>query len=153
MGGAGKAARPPVRGCGSCQLCCRVFPVPEAGKLNTQWCRHLIKGTGCAIYEDRPSPCREFFCQWTRDEQLGEEWRPDIAGFVLSDPKPWALLVTNDPDRPQAWRQEPYQARIRAWARAAADDFQFAGVREGEKLMFILGDCEIDIDEDAAGPA
>ena len=153
MAGAGEATLPPVRGCGPCQLCCRVFPVPEAGKMHTHWCDHLVQGAGCRIYETRPAPCREFFCQWTRNAQLGEDWRPDIAGFVLSDPQPWALLVTNDPERPQAWRAEPYHSQIRDWARQAGEQFRFAGVREGEKLMLVLADCEIDIEDNATGAA
>lgn len=144
--------QPVVRGCGPCQMCCRVFPVPEAGKFNTDRCSRLIVRKGCSVYPDRPQPCRDFFCLWTRDASLGEEWRPDIAGFVLSDPGPWSLLVTNDPDRPDAWRAEPYQPHIRAWAHEAGLRGQFAGVREGKRLMLVFASGEHEISEDAAGP-
>lgn len=126
-------------------MCCRVFPIPEAGKTNTDWCQHLEPGKGCRIYAQRPEPCRKFFCGWRRDANLPEAWRPDVAGFVLSDPEPWAFLVTNDPDHPTAWRREPYCGEIRAWARAAAQRAQFAGVRENEKLLLLDGLSEMEI--------
>jgi hypothetical protein len=127
------------RTCGSCHMCCRVFPIPEADKLHTDWCAKLQIGKGCRIYERRPKPCRDFRCLWLLDESLGEEWRPDTAGFVLSDPDPWALLVTNDPDNPQAWRRPPYESRIRAWADEASARGFFAGVREAQTLLLLLG--------------
>jgi hypothetical protein len=120
-------------------MCCRVFPIPEADKPNTDWCANLQIGKGCRIYERRPEPCRAFHCLWLLDDSLGEEWRPDIAGFVLSDPDPWALLVTNDPDNPQAWRREPFEARIRTWAEVASARGIFAGVREAQILLLLVG--------------
>lgn len=141
-----------MRDCGSCHLCCRVFPIPEANKPHVDWCDELVAGSGCVIYPRRPVPCRDFSCLWARGdlidgEPLGENWRPDIAGFVLSDPAPWALLVTNDLDRPSAWRMEPYQSQIRALAHGAQLRGQFVGVREGERLMLVFAEGEIDIQE------
>lgn len=132
------------KSCGPCHLCCRVFPIPEAGKLHTDWCPHLDIGKGCLIHGTRPQTCQDFHCLWLYNENLPDEWRPDIAGFVLSDPEPWAFLVTNDPHHPRAWRREPYQAQIRTWAEAAGNRGSFAGVREAETLLLLVrGDDKI----------
>ena len=129
-------------------MCCRVFPIPEANKPHTDWCANLVHGEGCRIYASRPQPCRDFLCGWRNDENLGEEWRPDIAGFVLSDPAPWALLVTNDPDRPLSWRREPYYAAILYWAREASRQGLFASVRESKKLLLLDGVNEVAINDE-----
>lgn len=102
----------------------------------------LTHGEGCSIYESRPARCRDFHCLWLGDEDLDEHWRPDRAGFVLSDPAPWGLLVTCDPARPAAWRQERYESHIRQWARQLGARGLFAGVRAGENLILLLGDGE-----------
>ncbi len=141
-----------ARTCGPCHMCCRVFPIPEAGKLHTQWCAHLERGAGCHIYEARAHPCRAFLCGWRNDENLGEAWRPDIAGFVLSDPEPWALLVTCDPDNLDGWRREPYHSNLRLWADEASRRGLFAGVRQGEKLLLLFADCEVELADDGALP-
>ncbi len=143
----GDMPRPAVRPCGPCHLCCRVFAIPEANKPHTDWCDELIGGIGCSSYLQRPAPCRDFFCLWTRDERLGEDWRPDISGFVLSDPAPWAFLATQDPDRHDAWRRAPYRDALHAWARQAERQGQFAGVREGRRLILLSGGHEIVIED------
>ncbi len=141
-----------ARTCGPCHMCCRVFFIPEALKDNIDWCASLDRTRGCRIYETRPAACRDFLCGWRRDENLGEEWRPDIAGFVLSDPDPWAILVTCDPDNPSGWRREPYQSNIRLWARTASSQGLFVGVREGERVSLVLEDHEVPLNEPGSMP-
>ncbi len=140
-----------ARTCGDCHMCCKVFPIPEADKPHTGWCPHLDLATGCTRYETRPETCRKFFCAWLHDKGLCAAWRPDKAGFVLSDPDPWALLVTCDPDHPHIWRREPYESCIRAWADEAGRRGLITGVREGERLCIILRDRDVEVDAAAAG--
>ena len=50
-------------------------------------CRHVCEA-GCAIYPDRPEPCRAFRCQWLRgllevDGTIDPELRPDACGVVF----------------------------------------------------------------------
>jgi hypothetical protein len=129
-------------------MCCRVFPIPEANKHHADWCAQLERGQGCRIYAQRPAPCRAFHCLWLRDENLSDDWRPDRAGFVLSDPEPWALLVTCDPDQPSAWRREPYQSAIRTWARAAELRAAFTGAREGGRLTLVFADRDVPLEDE-----
>jgi len=50
------------------------------------WCAHASRsGAGCAIYEDRPAPCRDWSCAWVSGHPaLLEADRPDLTGVVAS---------------------------------------------------------------------
>jgi len=68
------------RVCGECRACCTTCAVNELNKpLNTP-CKHLCE-RGCAIYESRPSSCREYDCAWLQG-YLAEKLRPDRCGIV-----------------------------------------------------------------------
>ena len=51
-------------------------------KADGVWCQHFRKGGGCGQYDLRPAACRGFHCLWLTSTRLGDEWRPDKAGFV-----------------------------------------------------------------------
>jgi hypothetical protein len=68
------------RACGECRACCTTCAVNELNKpLNTP-CQHLCE-RGCAIYESRPTSCREYDCAWLQG-YLSENHRPDRSGIV-----------------------------------------------------------------------
>src|SRR4029450_3980750 len=74
----------PGRTCGTCTLCCKVYPVvPDLDKPRSVWCPHCVAGKGCGIHVKRPNICRTFFCNWLLDEALGPEWKPERCKFVL----------------------------------------------------------------------
>lgn len=50
----------------------------------------------CAIYDERPNPCRAFLCGWRLIAQLGEDWRPDRCGILLM-PAEHAALPRDGP--------------------------------------------------------
>jgi hypothetical protein len=102
------------RTCGTCTLCCKLFPVPPLNKLAGQWCPHVVQGRGCGIHETRPQLCRAFDCQWIENSDLGPEWKPEYCKFVLSIyPGSNSLAVTVDPGFPANWRHEPYLRNLR----------------------------------------
>ncbi len=69
------------RSCGECRACCTGLGVVELKKPPGTACRHEC-AQGCAIYAQRPRPCREFHCLWRLG--FGEETaRPDRVGFFL----------------------------------------------------------------------
>jgi len=105
-----------MKTCGPCTLCCQVLEIPELAKPAGRLCRHA--SVGCAIYPDRPAPCRTFTCGWMATPELDEAWRPDIAGFLIRDERADGFLCIDvDPARPDAWRVEPYFAQIKIWSR------------------------------------
>jgi hypothetical protein len=113
----GAAMLVPGRSCGTCSLCCKVYTVKELNKPEGQWCPHVARGTGCNIHETRPHVCRQFYCSWLIDPNLGPEWKPEIARFVISaDPKYQALTVSVDPGMPLAWKREPYYSTLKQFS-------------------------------------
>jgi Fe-S-cluster containining protein len=112
-------------------LCCKLLPVAELGKPAAQWCVHAVRGGGCGNYADRPPSCRQFFCAWRRDPNLGAEWKPDLARFVMSsDSGAQALVVTVDPGMPVAWKRQPYYERLKRMSEQA--------FRQGMKVLVSL---------------
>ena len=73
-----------LRACGTCTLCCKLFPVPELNKPAGKWCPHIAQGAGCGIHETRPLHCREFFCLWMTDPTMPDEWKPERSKIVLT---------------------------------------------------------------------
>jgi hypothetical protein len=112
-----QAALVPGRSCGTCGLCCKVYSVQELDKPAGQWCIHSVRGGGCANHANRPHVCRQFFCSWLVDPNLGPEWKPEVSRFVLSaDPAYQALVVMVDPGMPLAWKREPYYSRLKQFS-------------------------------------
>ena len=72
------------RECGPCQLCCRVMPIAETGKLANTRCAHQRFRKGCAIYgEGRPLSCIAWSCGWLLHPEHADLIRPDLAGYVI----------------------------------------------------------------------
>ena len=95
-----------IRECGTCTDCCTIFAVSELEKGMYETCVHVCQA-GCAIYAERPEPCRAFRCQWLRgllevDGTVDLGLRPDVSGVVL-DYQP----QTPYGDAYAAWEVEP----------------------------------------------
>ncbi len=132
------------RSCGTCTLCCKLFPVPELGKAAGRWCPHVIQGRGCAIHDHRPPVCRAFNCQWLYNADLGPEWKPERAKFVLSIyPGSQSLAVTVDPGEPLAWTREPYYRNLKRWAAAALEEGEQVVVFNGNAATILLPHADI----------
>jgi hypothetical protein len=79
----------PGRACGTCTACCVDLPI-ETGQLRKApgvACAHCT-GAGCAIYEARFPICRTYHCGWWYFGELGEDWRPDRSGVLISSVAP-----------------------------------------------------------------
>lgn len=140
------------RECGSCSLCCKVMGVPEV-KQRHEWCPHAIPGIrlrqsfgatgGCAIYQARPRPCREFNCGWLRDSSLEDYWYPLKSKIVIdvhpptlrfgeTGPDLSIIAFIVDPNYPTRWREEPYFSDIKQLARAGIEG------RQGRKWKTVV---------------
>lgn len=143
---------PPGRDCGSCTLCCKLFPVPELQKPAGRWCQHIAQGRGCGIHAIRPQVCRAFFCQWIYNTDLGPEWKPETCKFVLSIyPGSNSLVVTVDPAQPRSFARDPYLPMLRRWAGAALEQGDQVLVFNGDRATAILPDREVDLGRIAPG--
>jgi len=105
------------RSCGTCTLCCRLPEIDLFDKPADVWCTNCT-GTGCSIYADRPSVCRDFLCLWMTSETLGDEWAPLRSKMMVYE-QGQQITVLVDPDHPDIWKSEPYASQLRAWAAQA----------------------------------
>jgi hypothetical protein len=119
-------------------MCCKVLGVDYPGALTKPpdtACPHCKAGRGCAIYDQRPSPCRKFICQWLLDVSLDERWHPARSHIVITPPMlgdGFAFEV--DRDRPDCWLQSPYFEGISS----AAINNPGTGVRIGKRWLAIF---------------
>jgi len=136
----------PGKACGTCMMCCKVLHIKELEKPAGVWCRHAVARKGCGIYPERPPICQDFYCQWMRSPDLGPEWKPDKAKFVIYFQPDMALLHVNvDPNFPKAWTKPPFYPAIKRWAIDAAERRQFVLVRIGAHLIAVLPDRDVDM--------
>ena len=136
----------PGRLCGTCMLCCKVMTVDELKKPSGTMCSHAVIGKGCSIRERRPRSCRTFFCGWRLDPNIDSMWKPEISGFLLTISFKYAsMLVMVDPDRPSAWKVQPYYGRLKEWsARAFPEDKRIVAIVRGEATV-LLPDRDVPI--------
>ena len=139
----------PGRECGTCTLCCKVAGVHELSKPSGVWCRHCTKDKRCAIYDERPSSCRSFFCQWMIAKGLGPEWKPERAKFALvKTDSGRRLTALVDPGFPSAWRNPPYYEALKQWAVQAAAQLPriyLVDVLIGVRSVVILPDRDVEL--------
>ena len=129
----------PGRGCGGCTLCCKLLGVEELILAPLQWCPRCDTSVGCTAYAERPTECRQFYCQYLLDGALDEHWKPSRCKMVVVlEDFTDNLVIHVDPDRPHAWRQAPFHTQIRRWAREQA--------RLGRQVVVWQGDRKIMID-------
>ena len=131
----------PGRNCSGCTLCCKLLSVAELDKPPLAWCSHCKVGSGCGIYADRPTECREFYCGYLLDPGLDERWKPALAKLIVSfEPHDNAILIHVDPDHPDAWRAEPFRSQIRRWAARLATTGGQMIVWQGDTKIVIAPD-------------
>jgi hypothetical protein len=136
----------PGRDCRDCTLCCKLLAVEELAKPPLGWCPHCVAKAGCGIYQQRPTECRQFYCEYRLDGALGAHWKPSRCKIVVVlEEHTNSIVIHDDPARPQAWRREPYLSEIRQWA----DD----GARSGRQVIVWQGDRKIVIAPRRHAPA
>jgi hypothetical protein len=120
--------------------------VKSIGKPAHTRCPHVRVGVGCGIYAERPGECRDFVCQWLKWPQLGDDWRPDRAKFVMClEDSGRRLRLEADPAHADAWRREPYYSQLKALARSGAARGLTLQVWAGDRSYFITPEADIDL--------
>lgn len=76
----------PGRACGTCTICCKepLIDDPMLKKHAGVLCEHCVPGGGCNIYEALPQTCADFYCGYRLMPDMGEDWRPDRSGVLVS---------------------------------------------------------------------
>lgn len=135
----------PGKSCGDCTLCCKLLGVAELNKPRNVWCQHLVRGTGCGIYEVRPDSCSRFYCRWMEDADMGPEWKPNKSKMVLAHLAEDRLAVYVDPGAPGVWRKEPYLSRLVALAKAGIQNNAILKIIVSNQTLVILPDRVVDL--------
>ncbi len=127
-------------------MCCKLMEVPEFSKPRGVWCPHCDKKRGCTIYGARPPGCRIFHCGYLRIPHLDERWKPSKAKFLINFETVKNRVVLHvDPERPHAWREEPYYTEIKRWAAAAAREKGLVMVWVGPRATAVMPGLEKDL--------
>jgi hypothetical protein len=136
----------PSRACGTCTLCCKLLHVVELNKPRDSWCADCQIGVGCGRYETRPPTCRQFHCGWLLLPELSEQWFPARAKFLLdSDMGGRRITAYVDPARPDAWKEAPYYAQFKVWAKALASHRGQVVISVGKRTIVILPHEDVDL--------
>lgn len=96
-------------------MCCKAPGIPEIGKPADQWCQHCDKGEGCRIYDQRPQPCRDFYCLWKVMPDFPAELRPDKCKVIwtMTEDGRAAVATTEYPGKLQTPQQQRLIANFR----------------------------------------
>jgi hypothetical protein len=137
-------------------MCCKIFRIidPEEvipDKDANEWCEHCQPGSGCKIYDARPTLCRDYHCNWLQDPQLGVRWKPDSSKMIIQYNEfngRMALQIYVDGDYSTRWREEPYYADIKAMAFAGLKSEVLVPtiVRSRDDVYVVLPDDYVEID-------
>lgn len=134
------------RSCAGCALCCKVMGIAELGKPEGSWCPNCNPAVGCKIYADRPEECARFYCRYLTQQDLGEEWAPRVSKIVLAVTTNGLRLAAHvDPQRPDAWRKEPYYSQLKRWAEKALPRRGQVVVRIARRAIVLFPDKEVDL--------
>ncbi len=130
-----------ARSCGDCMMCCKLLSIEELEKPAGIWCRHARSGQGCGIYKDRPNACSHFLCEWMTNPNLGQNWKPTSAKFVIfTSSIDQSLNICPDTGYPNAWRQEPYYSVLKETAARLIEQKKITRVTVGEMNTVLLPD-------------
>lgn len=155
----GDYALQPGKSCDGCAMCCFLPAIDALSKPPGTWCSRCTTRRACDDHENRPDECRAFFCHYLVDPDIGDEWKPAKSKLLLvlgSDGRRLTIFV--DPNRPDAWRREPFYGQIKQWASASiaagaqvvidvkgrktlilpAKDVEFGLVRPDEEIVTTL---------------
>ena len=123
-----------------------VLEIKELQKPEGVWCDHCSTRRSCDIYEQRPKECRDFYCGYLTIGDLGEEWKPSKSKIVLvSELDGNRICAYVHPNRPDAWRREPFYSTLKEWAVAAAAHRGQVMVCIGRRTYMILPDRDVDL--------
>ena len=140
------------KSCGGCGACCKLPEIVELNKPAHVTCVNYVAAQGCSIYPERPGSCRAFECGYLQNPALGEEWRPDRAGFMLYFAPGPRLVAETDLATPDTWRQEPYLSQLREWSHRDRPTVIEVVVRAGARLTMVFPEGEIELGEDEGLP-
>lgn len=120
--------------------------ITELGKRPGIWCHHCAPGKGCAIYDDRPTSCRDFACLWLSQQSVPLECRPDRTKIVLTlEANNTRIIAHCDPADPFSWRKPAIGRYLRHCASAGWHRNGWVLAKMGQSFWLITPDDEHEI--------
>ena len=134
------------RDCDGCTMCCKLLSIAELDKPRAAGCPQCDRKRGCKIYESRPEVCRAFHCGWRRIADLDERWKPSHSKILINyEDAHKRIAVHVDPDRPDAWRVEPFYSTIKRWSGQAEAEGGTLVVWAGGRVTVVTPHLERDL--------
>ncbi|MGL4811028.1 MAG: hypothetical protein ACRCXM_04545 [Beijerinckiaceae bacterium] len=123
------------------------MPVETLSKPAGKWCNFCdAGGVGCKTWQLRPKQCRDFVCGWLGNENLGAEWKPDTAKFLLApEYEGRCLTVYSDGSAATSWKRSPYYAVLKQIATFQLRHGHVLMAVDGDRRTLILPDTEVEI--------
>ena len=141
------------RSCGDCQLCCKLLPVHECGKVANKRCEQQRVGKGCLVYNTfrMPSVCKTWSCAWLVGSHTQRLKRPDRSHFVVdtcfdlfamrdeNDPEGLkryrCLQIWMDPKFPDAWKVPELHEYVNMYGHKGVGTFLRYGSSDASLLI------------------
>jgi len=96
--------------CGTCTLCCDLFPVKWLNKSEDTKCIHC--DLGCKIQATKDDECREFDCEYILDDTMNIELRPDNCDVLFEKITTRIYLALAKSDNSNAWKEKNVMVHI-----------------------------------------
>jgi hypothetical protein len=128
--------------CGTCTLCCTTRQVDDLGKASGQTCQKSTLKS-CSVWGLHPKVCQDYSCLWLKHTKLGDEWRPDKAGFVLSLEADNIVRIDPDPQRPFNWQRAPYYEQLKLWSQSIMSGEGRVVVHLGNQICILTPDEDL----------
>ena len=141
------------RTCASCTLCCKILAIPEVPTPRDAWCGNCAVGKGCRVYDQRPEPCRTFYCGFLIWDAVPDHWFPARAKIVVVSELGFRVNFYVDASQPGRWREKPWYDDIKALAVRAIADGRQVLVTAGSRVFAIFPDRDVDLGSVAADEA
>ena len=73
------------RNCTDCTMCCEGWLSGDAYGHKFYPGKYCIflQSKKCAIYESRPTMCKDFLCQWRIDPSIPKNFKPNIVNYMI----------------------------------------------------------------------
>jgi Fe-S-cluster containining protein len=82
-----------------------------------KWCQNCAIGQSCRIYEQRPKPCRDFYCLWKVMPDFPEALRPDRCKVIWTMTEDGSTAVATT-EYPKALHAKAQEELFRQFSRA-----------------------------------
>ena len=101
-----------LKKCDKCSLCCKILPIQEIKKPENILCINCNEG--CSIYNNRPSSCKDFKCEWLIDNSMSTDLKPNNCDIIFEKISDKILIGNTDIKNIDAWKKDNVKKYIKS---------------------------------------